>query len=665
MVFLLPMLLMSLLGLAGCGSDSQDSVKLLLPGRVQSGFAGNALPLAEKTVHLYKTTGGDAVLLGSTVSDDNGNFAFSVPVDQLGGVMFLTAEVSPGVDLLSIAGQTLPGSIVINELTTVAGAYAFAQFFDTTTHTIAGRGTLLPLKIAAGMSADLVNDTTGGPSGLLLNSPNADQTNTLRSTQNLANLIAASVQSPDGNLSLLFDATHDRAGDAPATTTEAMVFLARNPAGNVSDVYNLSQASSRYITTLDAQPDAWTLAVKVNDTGSAAMPFGGPANTVFDDRGYAWINNNVVQGTGVSTNNIIVLKPNGMPSDGKDGTPVSPVTGGGILGAGFGITLNRVDNTIWVGNFGWGGLNPGPVSGGGDGNGSVSQIALDGTPISPESGYDGGTDRVQGIISDRAGNIWTANVGNDKVVVFLNGNPDTTAEANISCKPFGLALAADDTVWVGSIGCGADMNNSGVAHYALEGGSLKLLSFTAVGKENKGLDVDYDGSVWVASGAANTVYHLDANGSVLQAYSGIGGINWPWSIRIDDNDNVWVANFGPMDVNGSVYTDAGITVLAGAESKSGEPVGTPLSPATGFTLPSAGEEVLLSDGTPLSETGPGQPKYTPLMRAVSVIPDRAGNIWVSNNWKPSFLTNLQGNPGGDGMVIFIGLGAPTEPNRTQ
>jgi hypothetical protein len=75
--------------------------------------------------------------------------------------------------------------------------------------------------------------------------------------------------------------------------------------------------------------------------------------------------------------------------------------------------------------------------------------------------------------------------------------------------------------------------------------------------------------------------------------------------------------------------------------------------------------VLLSDGTPLSQTGFNQPAFTPLMRSVSAVPDRAGNLWVSNNWKPNFITNQLENPGGDGMVIFVGLAAATEPGRTQ
>jgi hypothetical protein len=116
----------------------------------------------------------------------------------------------------------------------------------------------------------------------------------------------------------------------------------------------------------------------------------------------------------------------------------------------------------------------------------------------------------------------------------------------------------------------------------------------------------------------------------------------------------------------NIYRDAALSVLAGPDSPSGLPVGAPISPPTGYTLPSAGAPVLLSDGTPLSETGDGgQPAFTPLMRMVSVVPDRAGNVWASNNWKPNFTSDLIDDPGGDGMVIFIGLAAPTQPGRTQ
>ncbi|NOQ32406.1 MAG: hypothetical protein GQ570_14955 [Helicobacteraceae bacterium] len=655
---------LSFILLTGCdipGNSSQKDITIL--GVVNT---GNITPLENKTVNLYSTAGDESFLLASTTTNKDGNFAFSVSASSLGGVMFVSAHISEGVELLSIIGTEPKSTVVVNELTTVAASYAFAQFFSTTLHRIHGRGDPLSLSIAAQMSANLVDVTTGKPSSVMLNTPNADQTNSLRSLRNLANMIASCISDP-ANLPKLLLATPSASGRHPITSTEALVFLAQNPHANVYGVYALSRNMELYTPTLEKIPDAWTLAVKVNNSGSNSYTFGGPANTVFDERGYAWINNNIFQGTTGSSNFVIVLKPDGTPSDGTDGTPTSPIVGGGILGAGFGITYNKYDKSIWMGNFGWGGVNPGPSSGGGNGAGSVSNIALDGRALSPSTAYDGGTNRVQGILTDNDGNIWTASYGNNKLIVLLGGDSSNTLEFPIECQPFGLAHNPDDnSVWATTVGCFNEIKDSGVGHYKIENNKIRELSFTKVGNSNKGLDVDFDGSVWIASGSDNTVYHVSSSGKVLDSISGVGGLISPWGIRIDDQGNVWVANFGSMQLElDNIYYNSSITSLAGVRSTSGKAVGTALSPTTGFTLPTAGAEVLMFDGTPLSQTGNNQPKYTPMMRTVSAVSDRAGNLWVSNNWKPNLTTNLYENPGGDGMVIFVGLSAPTIPGRTQ
>ncbi len=639
---------------------------------VQTGGTTATLGLASGTVNLYKTNGTNPpTLLASRTSDSSGIAGFATPFPDGEQVFYLTADFNNGVRLAGAPGIEVPSGLVLNELTTVATAYAYARLFQADGSI---RANPLALRIAAGMAANLVAVETGESSPVLLASPNADQTNALRSTRNLANLLAASVADPQTNNPPLFAIHTPPVGPGPQNTLEALVRIARNPSVGVDTIFSLSQKGTPYQPTLQFTPDAWTLAVVVNRTGGEpGAPFGGPANAVFDDRGYAWIANNVVQGTPDSTNNIIVLQPDGKPSDGTNGTPLSPVSGGGILGVGFGITRNPTDGTIWTGNFGWGNLLPGPD---GTGSGSVSQIAPDGTPLSPADGYDGGTNRVQGILVDPGGNVWTANFGGDEIVVFIDGDPDQAVSAKLKSKPFGLAMGTDSTVWAATVGNepffpfqsepGEVVSN--VTRWRLNDDetALERLFTTNVGKELKGLDVDIDGYAWVASGGDDTVYRLAPDGAVVASYQQ-GGINAPWSIRIDDAGDVWVANFGLMSFlpGETVYRNAGVSKLAGPGSPSQLPVGTPLSPNTGFTLPSAGEKVLLSDNTPLDETG-NQPAFTPMMRAVSAVPDRAGNLWVANNWKPNFASNIEGeNPGGIGMVIFIGLAAPTEPGRTQ
>ena len=130
---------------------------------------------------------------------------------------------------------------------------------------------------------------------------------------------------------------------------------------------------------------------------------------------------------------------------------------------------------------------------------------------------------------------------------------------------------------------------------------------------------------------------------------------------MDGEDNLWVANFGPLQP-GSNFTSGRISELCGinpAARPPGKRLGDPISPPTGYTVPSAGSQVLLHNGDPLYGYGVGaQPSFAPLMRLTNVVIDQAGNIWALNNWKPDFDIDVCCNPGGDGAVIFVGLAPP-------
>jgi hypothetical protein len=47
-----------------------------------------------------------------------------------------------------------------------------------------------------------------------------------------------------------------------------------------------------------------------------------------------------------------------------------------------------------------------------------------------------------------------------------------------------------------------------------------------------------------------------------------------------------------------------------------------------------------------------------MMRQTASAIDRAGNLWTVNNWKPDLDVDITVNPGGDGIVIFVGLAPP-------
>ena len=651
-----------------CAATSASAA--FFQGVLQSGGTWVEIPLSKIEVTLYEATDAEPVIVAQGRTNGTGGFLMYVPNASSSSIYFAKADLGDGVELIAILGKTLPATVVINELTTVAASYSMAQFFRTGVIS----GDAKALRIAALMNDNLVDVTTGASSAVLLASPNADQTNSLRSTRSLANLLSACTVNHviAGSLKKL---TRPPGGALPTTTPQALANLARDPGRNVNPIYNLTTVWAPYLPAVSSTPDAWTITVKINDSGDDAYLIGGPGNLVFDENGYAWVTNNVVQGTLNSSQTLLVFQPNGMPADGTNGTPVSPILGGGLLGCGFGIARDP-QGSIWVGNFGWGPVYsctdyPSPTC-----TGSLSKFAPNGAAVSPATGFQGGPNRAQGLEADPSGNIWITSYGNypntdagvkhqgdDTVFVFINGDPNHVASYYLypGAQPFDVAIAADGTAWVTSGGGITGAYASSLARFQLVAGEVQMLSFVSFGSAIKGISIDSLGNVWVASQNDNKVYVVNPDGVVIGSYSG-GGMQGPWSVTVDGDDNVWVANFGALAV--APYSSR-LSKLAGANEKTrpfGLAMGDAISPATGYTVKTENDQVLLHDGTPLyGKNAP--PSFEPLQRMTNTMVDSAGNLWCINNFKNDFVVDLAVNPGGDGIVIFVGLAAPTQPSK--
>ena len=121
-----------------------------------------------------------------------------------------------------------------------------------------------------------------------------------------------------------------------------------------------------------------------------------------------------------------------------------------------------------------------------------------------------------------------------------------------------------------------------------------------IGSSLKGLAVDSQRNAWVASLKEDSVYGIRPNGSIIGQFKG-GGINAPWDVTVDGEDSLWVSNFGPLDVTNN-FRSGRISKLCGINQSAcppGAKTGDPISPASGYTMPSAGSEVLLANGNPL------------------------------------------------------------------
>jgi hypothetical protein len=202
-----------------------------LSGVAHSGGTAAVRPLVDVKVTLYEATTARPRVLDQTTTDPAGRFVLNAPTNESEGVFYLAADVGRGVELVAVLGQRLPPTATINELTTVAAGYAMAQFTDA--DGISGDD--FALQIAAGMNDNIVDTMTGASSQVLLSSPNADQTNSLRSTRSLANLLAACIESRGVTASFLA-LTKQFTGPPPGTTFQALANLARNPAQDVAQI---------------------------------------------------------------------------------------------------------------------------------------------------------------------------------------------------------------------------------------------------------------------------------------------------------------------------------------------------------------------------------------------------------------------------------------------
>jgi len=562
----------------------------MIKGVVQSGGAsGDVIPQRGKIVVL-RTTSSPNSQFGRTTTDGNGAFTLNYPFQTVSGSYYLQAEIgSVGGDqvvLMAVLDSTVPAQVTINELTTVAAAYSGAQF-------LAPDGSLtgqpLPMNIVSGMNANIVDTATGKSSIVMTSSPNAGQTIALGVTQSLANLLATAVRDPGTYLDALDLGTVE--GQRPANTIAALANIARSPANNAGGIYTQSLAAKCYGPPVQQQPASWTIVVKVNDSGDVSRMFGGPANVAFDSRGRGWIANNVIQGGPDSAPYCMVLDSAGHPALDDSGNLMTPFEGGGLLGAGFGVTVDG-QQRIWIGDFGWT-SDTLPA-------GSASLFDSNAKALSPApDGFTGGVNRVQQVVVDGGGNVWLASYGNNAVVVYpgagnSGSNPDryySYAPNDPDFQPFGIAIAADQTAWVTN-----SNKNASLLHLRFTGSGIEKISETPAGQVLKGVVIDSKQNVWAASGGNDTVYRFDEKGNLLGAYEG-GGVQGPWGLCLDGNEDVWVANFGPL-AQGSVF-EGRLSQLAG--TKQAAP-GTALTPESGYTLPTAGDQVLLANGEP--STGP-------------------------------------------------------------
>lgn len=683
-----------------------------LQGVVESGGVG----LAGYEVSLYASSVSGLPpwqKLGAATTNSNGIFEISYA--SLNGlphryqpVLFVLAEDRPVMLASAIgSGPAVASPVTVNERTTVATSVAFAQFVN-------GRkiqGNEYGVINAAQMVANMADPTTGDIGEVLDNSPNADLTSTRATFNSLANIVASCVSDANDCYTLFTNAT-EIGRPAPTTVLQALANMTKYPANNVGELFDLSFKNPVYQPALetDRQPTSWLLFIKF--TGGfysdydAENLMSGPGNVAFDERGFAWINDNYVPTAftdppdptdpaqiGCAGLRLMKFYPWG------ESFPGSPYFGGGLSGAGFGITIDRKDR-IWVGNYGFEApacfddpylIAPDPLKKISATHDSVSVFRPNGEPIFGFAGFTNGHIWwPQGTVSDKKGNVWIANCGNDTVTLIPGETPWKAGNIAIPggqgamgnyqplpvilptddgrplIKPFGIAIDPTGRAWVTGNAFGFDENTEksdyvgGVFRISKEGivetlasPSDELVSWPM------GISGDSKGNMWVSSSDSvnvpcgtpldtgegrelgSAVVYFPANGGPPQSFSG-GGLTVPWGNAVDGNDTLWAFNFGqhPIDAidENTSWPNTPLSHFCGADvSKcpSGLSTGDPISPETGY----------VSDA---------------LDRITGGGIDPSGNLWLMNNWKRTgpFDKVYNTNPGGNSFVIIPGAAGP-------
>ena len=447
------------------------STRTLSSGFTVSGAVTNgaAIPVAGSMVTLFQAGSGPGVgatSLGSSITNSNGDFSITPgATPPAGAVLYLVASggsagggSNASIELMSIIGSVGGStSAVVNELTTVAAAYAAANFFTSETgladnvfHGLAG---------VAANAANLADPNTGVAGSVAANGNNGA---TEAELNTLANALANCVRGGTGATACanLFGATN--VPTTPADTLAAIINVTRNPTYNPSGIWGLG-SSGRYAPVLGAAPTDWTMALNFTGGGLNA-----PNEIAIDGAGNVWVTN--FDGDSVTELN-------------SAGVPVSSPIGftGGGLNDPLGVAIDGAGN-VWVTD---------------SGNSRVTELSSSGAPLSPSSGIiiGSGPSGPEGVAVDAAGNVWIANV-NTSTITELNsaGTPISPVggfNGGGLLGPESIAIDGAGNLWVTNSSGNSltELNSSGVP-LSPQGG------FTAGGLDGpSGVAIDGSGDV--------------------------------------------------------------------------------------------------------------------------------------------------------------------------
>jgi streptogramin lyase len=475
--------------------------------------------------------------------------------------------------------------VVVNEVSTVATAYAVAGFATDAVH-VSSSGTALATTGIANAFANVANMEALGTGVALATTPAGNGSVPHAEIYTLANILASCVNSTGPGstacTTLFADAkSGGSSGTAPTDTATAAINMAHNPGANITALYGLSTGTPPFAGALGTQPNDFTVALSFSGGGLK-----GPESLAIDGGGNVWAANSDAFSISELSSLGAAVSPasTGYPN----GETCSPCS------AGNAIAIDGSGNA-WEANLG---------------DNSVTELTSGGVAFSGSPYKVGSLNGPSGIAVDGNGNAWTGNVNSNSVTKLTAGGASGTnfapAAANLN-TPYGIAVDPSESIWAandgsgsvskltggGSTGANFAPSGSGLtAGYAIAidsgnnawvtnfGNSSSVVELTSSGGRAtgepfsvsgllfpQGIAVDGLGNVWVVD-ENNAIFELSNAGAQQSPSPGYlsSGLNSPLDIAVDGSGNVWVANQG-------AFPTGTLTEFVGAAA----PVVTPLA----------------------------------------------------------------------------------------
>jgi streptogramin lyase len=550
-----------------------------------------------------------ATVLGSATTGSKGDFTIEFTPPARPGLLYLVAVggnagggSNSTIGLMGVVGlsNAAADSVTLNELTTVAGEWALAQFLDST-----GQQAGAPLSNAVGIanaaaqaSDNLADIETGEPAIHLPSTAECESgvppvnCDALERLNTLANIIAGCVQSSGPSAILPSCAAATNACDIVlacsgtplgGTTLQAAHAIATNPLSNVSQLFAAQDLPPPYQPILPDPPEGFEIALNV---AALVAGFRSPLSCETDLSGDLWVanagGNTVIKLSPVgrfigkfapegakfnepfdmaisAKNNVWVTNSGGtsvteLDSDGNLIGNHSPA--GALINQPFGIELDAANN-VWIGNYG---------------NNSVSELLASDNYASGRNFAPTGA-ALNGpveIVVDTSGNVFTGNFKGNSVSELTASSGYTTGinfapAGALFASPKGLGLDASDNVWA------ANFTGVNASELIASAGYTTGLSFSPTGaalSAPASLQLDSAGNVWMANFDGGALSELlsgcTSESCIGQSFAPAGAdLNSPYGIAVDSSGNVWVTNSG----NNSVGEFIGLAAPTGVPSE--------------------------------------------------------------------------------------------------